>query len=246
MKKSTKAIGIGAGAVVVIVIILGAAVVLMFRAEVGKMVPLATGQVRDGIYAVKDQFVNIFLVKGTDGYVAFDAGDNKENVEKEFRKLKIDPGQVTAVFLSHSDDDHTGAVRLFRNARVFISEAEEQMVNGQTPRFFFLIQNALGVKYEGLKDNQAIEISGITVKGIMTPGHTPGSMCYLVNGRDLFTGDLLSLQGARAGLFNEAFNMDSKTQKRSIRKLKNTPGVQFIYTAHYGMAENNGSFFESW
>lgn len=79
----------------------------------------------------------------------------------------------------------------------------------------------------------------------MTPGHTPGSMCYLVNGRDLFTGDSLSLKAGRAGLFNEFFNMDSETQKKSLRKLKNTPGVQFIYRPTMAPPKTRGNVLKA-
>ena len=246
MKRSTKTIGITLSAIVVIVIILGAVVVLQFRAEIEKMSPVETGEIRDGIYAVKDQFVNLYLVKGSDGYLVFDAGDKRENVERELKNLNIEAGQVRAVFLTHTDGDHIRAVGLFKNARIFISEEEEQMINGQTPRFLSLVSNSLPARYEKIKDNQTLEIAGISVKGILTPGHTPGSMCYLVNGRDLFTGDSLSLKEGRAGIFSDLFNMDSEMQKKSLHRLKMTPDIKFIYSAHHGTAENRGQCFERW
>jgi glyoxylase-like metal-dependent hydrolase (beta-lactamase superfamily II) len=41
-----------------------------------------------------------------------------------------------------------------------------------------------------LKDENVLEVGTLKIKVIHTPGHTPGSVCYLVNG-NLFTGDTL-------------------------------------------------------
>ena len=41
-----------------------------------------------------------------------------------------------------------------------------------------------------LKDGDVLEVGTLKINVIHTPGHTPGSVCYLVNG-NLFTGDTL-------------------------------------------------------
>jgi glyoxylase-like metal-dependent hydrolase (beta-lactamase superfamily II) len=41
-----------------------------------------------------------------------------------------------------------------------------------------------------LKDEDILEVGTLNIKVIPTPGHTPGSVCYLVNG-NLFCGDTL-------------------------------------------------------
>ncbi len=41
-----------------------------------------------------------------------------------------------------------------------------------------------------LEDNQKIEVGNLTIQTLHTPGHTPGSVCYLVD-NCLFTGDTL-------------------------------------------------------
>lgn len=246
MKKAFKIIGITAGIIVLLCVALGAYLYTKFSAEIGKMTVLETGQVAEGVYAVKDGFSNFYLVKGTDGYIAIDAGDNAGSIRQELLRLKIDKDRVTGVFLTHTDGDHIAALGLFGKARVFISRDEEQMINGRTPRFFSLIKNSLPGRYEMMADNQAIEISGIQVKGIATPGHTPGSMCYVVNGRYLFTGDSMSIRDGRADLFNELFNMDPGTQKKSLHKLKGIPDIKYVFTAHYGGSDNHARAFEKW
>lgn len=246
MKKTLKIIGMALGIIILLCLSLGAYIYTKFRAETGKMIVLETGQLSEGIYAVKDGYTNFYLVKGTEGYIAIDAGDNMETIRQELHKLQIDNEQVTAIFLTHTDRDHIAAIGLFGKAKIYISKDEEQMINGKKARFFSLFKNSLPRKYEMMADNQTMEISGVQIKGISTPGHTPGAMCYLVNGHYLFTGDSLSLKDGKADLFNEFFNMDSETQKKSLHKLKGIPDVKYVFTSHYGGSDNYKRAFENW
>ena len=44
-----------------------------------------------------------------------------------------------------------------------------------------------------VKDGQVLELGGLRIKAIHTPGHSPDSTCYLVDG-SLFTGDTLFVE----------------------------------------------------
>jgi glyoxylase-like metal-dependent hydrolase (beta-lactamase superfamily II) len=178
-------------------------------------------------------------------YIAIDAGNNEKRVRQELDKLKVDPDRVVAVFLTHTDADHVAALGLFRNAVIYISKAEEQMINGQTSRFL-IFKNKLGYPYKLLEDNQILDASGLKVRGILIPGHTPGSMCYLVNDVYLFTGDSLSLKNGKVDTMIDFFNMDSEMQRRNLRKLAALPNVKYIFTAHYGFTDNYQYAFDTW
>lgn len=45
-----------------------------------------------------------------------------------------------------------------------------------------------------LSDNEEFTFDGVKIKCILTPGHTNGGACYLVNGSVLFSGDTLFLR----------------------------------------------------
>ena len=107
------------------------------------------------------------------------------------------------------------------------------MINGETVRF--LIQkNKLNSTYQTLEDQEVIEVGKHLVMGILTPGHTPGSMCYLLDGIYLFSGDNMRLKKGKLVNFNKLFNMDTKKQLQSLKKIKNIPTIKYIFTAHYG------------
>jgi glyoxylase-like metal-dependent hydrolase (beta-lactamase superfamily II) len=91
-----------------------------------------------------------------------------------------------------------------------------------------------------------LDVSGITVRGILTPGHTPGAMCFLIDEKYLFTGDSMSLLDGKVGLFNEMFNVDSEIQRESLKKLQNLEGVEYIFTAHYGATDDFSDAFSEW
>lgn len=233
------------GSVIGVLLIASAALIVRLLSERGKMTPLSTREVVEGVFAIKDQHVNLYLIRGRDGYVAIDAGMTAENVRIELEHLHIEPEKVLAVLLTHTDRDHVGALSLLKNARVYLAREEEQMINGKTSRFLIL-KNSLHAPYTLMEDGHTIDLLGLKMKAILTPGHTPGSMCYLIDDRYLFTGDTMSLKAGKADLFNNLFNMDSNRQRRSLNRLKGIPDVKYIFSSHHGFADNYEKALEAW
>jgi glyoxylase-like metal-dependent hydrolase (beta-lactamase superfamily II) len=233
------------GSVIGILLIAFATLIARLLYERGKMTPLETREVVEGVFAIKDQFVNLYLIRGRDGYVAIDAGMTVENVRLELENLHIEPEKVIAVLLTHTDRDHVGALGLFKNARVYLAREEEQMINGKTPRFLIL-KNSLHAPYTLMEDGHSTDLLGLKMKAILTPGHTPGSMCYLIDDRYLFTGDTISLKAGKADLFNNLFNMNSNRQHHSLNRLKGIPDVKYIFSSHHGVADNYEKALEDW
>ena len=206
--------------------------------------PLATGEVIPNVYAVRTGTVNSYLVKGDSGYIMIDAGSSKEQVEMALKDLEILPEEIISIFLTHSDSDHTASVSLFQNANLYLPELEVQMIDGTTMRNSRR-SNSLDSIFLTLKDNDVIEINRNTIRCIATPGHTPGSMSFLINDEYLFTGDAMGLINGKADLFISIYNMDEEMQAESISKLS-TIGTQYIFTAHHGYSDNPIFVFEGW
>lgn len=222
---------------VVFVFILGTFVgwnVFKYQSHLKSMRPLETGQLNENLFVVKDQFVNAYFLKGKSGkYIAIDAGISSEAMQQELTKCGIDTRDVVAVFLTHTDYDHAGGVALFSNAKVYISTAEEEMINGSTARGP-LMKNKLAVNYTLLKEGAVQKVDGVKVSPLLTPGHTKGSTCYIVNDSLLFTGDLFSLEGNRAHAFIPDFNMDTEHVRASMKKIQKLKGIRAHYTGHFG------------
>ena len=219
---------------------------LSAKSEIKVMAPVETQQIVENVFSIRDTFVNMYLVKDGDQYVAIDAGNNADNVAYELKKLKISPDQVIALFLTHTDRDHVAAVKIFKKAQVYLSKPEGQLLNGQKSRFLIFANKIATKEYLLIDDQQQFTFGKMKVKGILTPGHTSGSMCYLVNDKYMFTGDALSLKNGRIDLFNVFFNMDSKTAAESMGLITNIPTAEYIFTAHYGFTNDYKKAVKDW
>ncbi len=238
MNKTIKRTLIGIVSVVVILAILMGGFYFKMKSELKKMSVIETSQVAPNVFAIKDSFVNMFLVKDSDNYVAIDAGSDIKTIGKELETEKIDPEKVVAVILTHTDGDHVAALQLFKNATVYLSKNEEQMINGKRAKMMFFHNKMSATKYTVLDDQQTIQVGNVNIKGIMTPGHTPGSMSYVVNGKYLFVGDAFGLNNGKIDTPNKFFSGDMKTAIQSFQKINNLQGVDYIFTAHNGFTDN--------
>ena len=235
--------------IIILILVIGGSFIwymLKAKAELKVMTPVETQQIVENVFSVRDTFVNMYLVKDGDQYVAIDAGNNADNVAYELKKLKISPDQVIALFLTHTDGDHVAAVKIFKKAQVYLSKPEGQLLNGQKSRFLIFGNKIATKEYLLIDDQQQFTFGNIKVKGILTPGHTTGSMCYLVNDKYLFTGDALSLKNGKIDLFNVFFNMDSKTAAESMGLITNIPTAEYIFTAHYGFTNDYQKAVKDW
>ena len=160
---------------------------MIMLAEVRKMTPLETGKITDRIYVIKDLYVNMYVIACDSGLILVDAGNNPDTINNEFHKLALEVKNVVAVFLTHSDDDHVASLPLFPNAKIYLSRQEEPMIKGEQTRFLFFRNKLDSDRYLLIEDGQTINITGCTVESILTPGHTPGSTCYLLQHQYLFT-----------------------------------------------------------
>ena len=56
-------------------------------------------------------------------------------------------------------------------------------------------QRRVAYRFAAVRDGESIEIGEARLTALHTPGHTPESTCYLLDGKVLFTGDTLFLAG---------------------------------------------------
>jgi hydroxyacylglutathione hydrolase len=245
MKLSLKHFFFGVAVLLAAALLAGAGYALKYKTEIDGMTPVATGKLATDVFAVRDQYVDFFLVKTSDGWMSIDAGISADGAAAQLQALKIDPQSVHTVLLTHSDADHTGALSLFTKANVYLTKQEEPLVTGKKARSF-PFYNRITVPYHLLNNGQVLNVGGRSVKVILVPGHTPGSAVCVVDGKYLFAGDSMSLQNGRVEPFNRFFNMDPVAQVKNLPKLARLKGIQEIFTAHYGVSHNFVQAFELW
>jgi glyoxylase-like metal-dependent hydrolase (beta-lactamase superfamily II) len=216
-------------------------------------------RIAGNVYEIKAKVVSMFVYATDEGLICFDSGLSKGAVKREFASLSLNPEFVTNVFLTHTDRDHVGGLNLFKNAELYLSVDEEQMIDKRTPRFLGFVHNAsLQKPYRLLKDGDIVQAGEVKIKAIATPGHTPGSMSYLVNGSTLFTGDTVPLKEGKVRPFSKlrpsdmirlhslVASMDTATQAESVRKLAKLQNVSLMATAHTGFTINFQYAMSDW
>jgi glyoxylase-like metal-dependent hydrolase (beta-lactamase superfamily II) len=238
MNKIIKKILIGIGILIGIIILAAAFFFLKFYSETKGMTHAETSRINDTVFSLKDKFVNAYLFSFDQGYLMIDAGFSEKGILTQMEKLGIPPDSVKILLLTHTDSDHTGAVGLFKNAKIYMHKEEEQMVNGQTGKFFFYKPKWKYGPYTLLNSNEILTAGNLHIKIIHTPGHTPGSCCFLINNTYLVTGDNLAYKNGKFGPFNNFFNMDTKRQESAIRILPNLDSMKFVLTGHYGIVKH--------
>jgi glyoxylase-like metal-dependent hydrolase (beta-lactamase superfamily II) len=143
------------------------------QAEIHKLV---VGPVDNNVYVLR--------CKQTGEAVLLDAANEHEKLLDLCRRLN-----VRQVLETHGHWDHIQAVPAVRDAgyQVGVTAADSSML----PSYDFV-----------LDDGEVIEVGRLRLHTIATPGHTPGSMCFRLEGSPvLFSGDTLFPGGPGATSF---------------------------------------------
>ncbi len=151
--------------------------------------------------------------------------------EKIIFDLKKNNTHLTAILLTHSHIDHVYSVKPlidYYNSNVFMSKKEIDFYSYKCPNL------------QAISDFSNIRIDNFITTPILTPGHTFGSTCYMINNY-LFTGDTLFIEGC--GLCEDKGASPSKLYF-SLNKIKNTCNLETkIYPAH-SFGKKSGKTFK--
>ena len=228
----------GIGILLGLVIIASTVFLISFLLTTRKMTPAETSAINDSVFVVRDRFVNAYIFKGKKDYLMVDAGFGSGNFLSQLNKLEIAPEKITTILLTHSDGDHTGSIGLFTNPKIYMHKDEEQMINGQTAKMGPFKTKWKYGPYLLFNSNDTLNIDGLKIRIIHTPGHTPGSVCFVINDDYLLTGDNLVVVDGKAVHFIDKFNMNTAQQIESLKVLPDLKSFKYILMAHHGIIKN--------
>ena len=145
--------------------------------------------------------------------IVIDPGDEAKRILKAAGDRKI-----AAILLTHGHFDHIGAVRELctheqHNAELSTAAEKEDLLTtglSNSPRIVIheldapmlgnpALNASMGLMGQQItapeatdlvREGNELELAGLKVKVLHTPGHTPGSVCYEIEG-ELFTGDTI-------------------------------------------------------
>lgn len=128
---------------------------------------------------------------------------------------------LTHILATHTHFDHANEVHYIAgkmDVKVCVHESEASV--------FGNIPNVMKVG-----DGDIINVGNLAFKVIHTPGHTPGSVCFVVDSA-LFTGDTLFIDGIGR---TDLAGGDSEQMYNSLARLRQLPDKMVVFPGHeYG------------
>jgi hydroxyacylglutathione hydrolase len=158
---------------------------------------------------------NVYLLSGGEELALVDAGagPGEDGILENVRSLGYEPAQIGHIFLTHAHADHAGGAASLAErlgARVYRSEPEREALenadeqalglsiarrNGYYPEDYRLRPCKVDVTLRG---EEKLRCGDLELVVIPTPGHSAGSVCFLVDteeGAALFAGDTVFAGG---------------------------------------------------
>lgn len=152
--------------------------------------------------------------------------------------LKKDRLVCKAILLTHGHFDHIGGVRKLREAtgaKVYVHKDDAEMLKSNRMSLAVLTGDMLEpiVPDVLLSGGETLELAGLIIRVVHTPGHTKGGVSYILEDeRKLFCGDTLFRESAGRTDFPGG---DEKELYRSIKDgLFSLDGDYEVYCGHEG------------
>jgi glyoxylase-like metal-dependent hydrolase (beta-lactamase superfamily II) len=146
--------------------------------------------------------------------------------------LAGDDMQLTGVLATHYHFDHVGGAFMGHYVEGIAALLEQHgvpiHVNAAEAEW---IERSTGVAVHDLTSHASgdtVEVGALTIQLLHTPGHTPGSQCFLVDGR-LVSGDTLFLEGCGR---TDLPGSDTAAMFDSLQKLAALPDDTVVFPGH--------------
>ena len=177
---------------------------------------------------------SIVMDEATRDAVVIDPGDEGERIARAIAAMGATP---MALLHTHGHFDHiSGSAELaeLTGAPIRIHAADRPLYDSLPDQaaFFGLTAGKPAPPGAPVLDGEVIRFGESSVRAIHTPGHTPGSTCYLLEGASpiLFSGDTLFRRSIGR---TDLWGGDTKAILTSIRgKLFSLPGTTPVICGH--------------
>ena len=122
--------------------------------------------------------------------VLIDPGFEPQTILTKVRELGL---TVEAILLTHGHFDHVGAVEKIvfaTGCAIWMHQADWDLPANSINRYLYPLSGSRFTDILFFDEGDKIQAAGLTFLVMSTPGHTPGSVCFLCD-EILFSGDTL-------------------------------------------------------
>jgi glyoxylase-like metal-dependent hydrolase (beta-lactamase superfamily II) len=158
--------------------------------------------------------------------------------------LEDDGMKLTGVLVSHHHPDHVGGsmmgMKLNGLADLLEWESVPVHVNSLEADWVSRVTGVAPSELTTHEHGDKISVGDVEIELLHTPGHTPGSQCFLLDGR-LVSGDTLFLEGCGRTDFPGG---DVDAIYRSLQQLAQLPGDPTVFPGHWYSLEPSASLAE--
>ena len=198
---------------------------------------------------VLDRFVYSYLVYGEQVCLIDSGVVSSEGVIFDYmEKIGLKPADISLLILTHSHPDHIGSAKSIKEKsrcqvaahsgeRSWIEDVELQAKERPVPNFHSLVEGPVDVDII-LEEGDILDLGeNINLKVIHTPGHSKGSISFLMEDEGvLFTGDAVLLKG------DLPIYEDVEVYVKSIKKLKAIEGIKVLLASWDDPQEGNHAY----
>ncbi len=177
---------------------------------------------------------NVFLLQNTETkeVIVIDPADRADAIDRQIRGME---GKPVAILLTHGHFDHIQAVDTLRDTwkiPVYAEESEAEVLGNAMKNLSGMWGTAYTTFADKLvRDGDVLELAGLRIQVLHTPGHTQGSCCfYLPEEKVLFSGDTLFYCSYGRVDFPTS---SAKDMKESVQRLlRELPEDVAVYPGH--------------
>lgn len=172
---------------------------------------------------------NMYLISDNGAGIVIDPADG---IEKVIDRAASNGITIKHALVTHSHFDHIGGVAALcrMGATLYMSRTDYELVKFDGGRSLFGAPKEAFTPDVYINDGDTLSLIGHEFKIISTPGHTPGGVCFCMDGEHLFSGDTLFMMSI--GRTDFEYGSYEQLSESIVNKLFVLDGNIKVYPGH--------------